>query len=190
MKSVCVYLGANLGNSARLREAATTLGQVIATAGYRLVYGGSSQGLMGLLATSAMAHGGKVTGVIPTCLIDKELPSDNLDSLILTESMHERKLIMQQQADAFIVMPGGLGTLEEAFETWTAIKIGILNKPLGFLNIDGFYDELFSFIGNCTQHGFIAPHQMHIPSIDSNPQTLLASLEKHYTAVAPEAVCA
>ena len=120
--------------------------------------------------------------------IEKEIPPDNLDNLIVTESMQERKLLLQKLSDAFIVMPGGLGTLEEAFDTWNAIKIGVLDKPIGFLNIDGYYDGLFSFIGNCTEHGFISPHQMKIPSIDSNPQTLLASLLKHYESVIAETV--
>jgi hypothetical protein len=188
MRSVCVYLGANSGKSNRLLEAVVTLGQQIASSGCRLVYGGSSQGLMGLLATSVMDHGGKVIGIIPTHLIEKEIPPDNLDNLIVTESMQERKLLLQKLSDAFVVMPGGLGTLEEAFDTWNSIKIGILDKPIGFLNIDGYYDGLFSFIGNCTEHGFISPHQMKIPSIDSNPQTLLAGLLKHYESVVAETV--
>ena len=188
MRSICVYLGANSGKSDQLLEAVVTLGQQIASSGYRLVYGGSSQGLMGLLATSVMDNGGKVTGIIPTHLIEKESPPDNLDNLIVTESMQERKSLLQKLSDAFIVMPGGLGTLEEAFDTWNAIKIGILDKPIGFLNVDGYYDGLFSFIGNCTEHGFISPHQMKIPSIDSNPQTLLAGLLKHYESVVVETV--
>ena len=188
MRSVCVYLGANSGKSDRLFEAVVTLGQQIAVSGCRLVYGGSSQGLMGLLATSVMDHGGKVTGIIPTCLIEKEIPPDNLDELIITESMQERKLLLQQRSDAFVVMPGGLGTLEEAFDTWNAIKVGILGKPIGFLNIDGYYDGLFSFIDNCTDQGFISPHQMKIPSINSDPQTLLGSLLNYYESVVADTV--
>ena len=188
MKSVCVYLGANMGNNNRLYESTVTLGQQIAVNGYRLVYGGSSMGLMGLLAESVMSHGGKVTGVIPTHLIDKEIPPGNLDNLIVTETMEERKHILQQQSDAFVVMPGGLGTLEEVFDTWNAIKLGLIHKPIGFLNIDGYYNGLFSFIENCSDHGFIAPHQAKIPVVDANPQTLLESLLKHYESVAAEVV--
>lgn len=188
MRSVCVYLGANLGKNSRLSEAVITLGKQIATRDCRLVYGGSSQGLMGLLATSVIDHGGKVTGIIPTHLIEKEIPPNNLDNLIVTESMQERKLLLQKLSDAFVVMPGGLGTLEEAFDTWNAIKIGILDKPIGFLNIDGYYDGLFSFIVNCTEQGFISTHQMKIPSIDSKPQTLLANLLKHYESIAMDTV--
>jgi uncharacterized protein (TIGR00730 family) len=188
MRSVCVYLGANPGKSERLFEAVIALGQQIASNGCRLVYGGSSQGLMGLLATSVMENGGKVTGIIPTQLVDKEIPPNNLDELIITESMQERKQLLIERSDAFVVMPGGLGTLEEAFDTWNAIKIGVLNKPIGFLNVDGYYDGLFSFIGNCTEQGFISPHQMKIPTIDSDPQALLASLLKHYKSVVANTV--
>lgn len=176
MKSICVYLGANPGQHNQFFESVVCLGQQIASSGHRLVYGGSSQGLMGLLAKSVMAQGGKVTGVIPTHLIAQELPPDDLDDLIITESMHERKLIMQQQSDVFVVMPGGLGTLEEVFDTWDAIKIGILDKPLGFLNIDGYYDGLFSFIEHCSHQGFIAPQHMKIPFINSDSQLLLTDL--------------
>ena len=188
MRSVCVYLGANSGNNNRLFESVVTLGQQIASSGNRLVYGGSSQGLMGLLASSVIAQGGKVTGIIPTHLIEKEIPPDNLDDLIVTETMQERKLLLQQLSDTFIVMPGGLGTLEEAFDTWNAIKIGILDKPIGFLNIDNYYDGLFSFINNCADHGFISQQQKKIPLIDSNPQILLASLLKHYESVNTDTV--
>lgn len=179
MLAVCVYLGANSGHNDRLFESVVNLGQHIASSGNRLVYGGSSQGLMGLLARSAMAQGGKVTGIIPKHLIEKEKPPYNLDDLIITESMYERKNLLQQRSDVFIVLPGGLGTLEETFDTWNAINIGILNKPIGFLNIDNYYDGLFSFIRNCVENGFISQQQMKLPLIDTNPQTLLTSLLKH-----------
>jgi uncharacterized protein (TIGR00730 family) len=188
MKSICVYLGANSGKNNHLFEAVVALGQQIAISGCRLVYGGSSQGLMGLLAYTVISHGGKVTGIIPTHLIDKEIPPDNLDELIITESMHERKLLLQQKSDAFIVMPGGLGTLEEAFDTWNAIKIGILDKPIAFMNIDGYFDGLFSFINNCTDQGFITPNQMKIPLIESNPHALLTKLLKRDEPVTTETV--
>lgn len=188
MKSICVYLGANQGKNIQLSESVVTLGQQIAINNYRLVYGGSSQGLMGLLAATVIRHGGKVTGIIPTHLLDKEIPPDNLDELIITESMHERKLLLQQKSDAFIVMPGGLGTLEEAFDTWNAIKIGIMDKPIAFMNVDGYYDGLFSFINNCTDQGFITPHQMKIPLVDSNPQVLFAKLLNRNKSVTTETV--
>ena len=179
MKSICVYLGANPGNSPALTNAVVILGGQIARSGYRLIYGGSSQGLMGLLASSAIAHGGLVTGVITEQLITQELPLTTLDELIVVDKMQERKLIMQQRSSAFMVMPGGLGTLEEAFDTWNAIKIGVINKPIGFLNIEGYFDELFSFIANCEDKGFISSSQAKIPKINADPQLLLNDILKH-----------
>lgn len=176
MKSICVYLGANPGNSPALTKAVSLLGEQIAKAGYHLIYGGSSQGLMGLLAETAIAHGGRVTGVITEQLITQELPLTTLNKLIVVNTMQERKHIMQQRSSAFIVMPGGLGTLEEAFDTWNAIKIGLLRKPIGFLNIEGYFDGLFSFITNCEEKGFISSSQAKIPQINANSQLLLSAL--------------
>ena len=153
MKSICVYVGAKFGNSQLFKDVVIQLGNQIAHSNIRLVYGGSSLGLMGLLATSVMDLGGKVTGIIPDNLIALEKPLTSLDELVITKTMQERKMLMQQKADAFIVMPGGLGTLEEAFDTWNAIKIGVFNKPFGFLNIDGYFDGLFSFITTAEKHG-------------------------------------
>jgi uncharacterized protein (TIGR00730 family) len=176
MTSICVYLGANAGNNPAFSEAVLCLGEQIARMGARLVYGGSSQGLMGLLATTVLSHGGKVTGVITEHLIPQERPLSTLDELIVVETMQERKLVMQQKAQVFIVVPGGLGTLEEAFETWNAIKIGTLDKPIGFLNSDGFFNSLFSFISIAENAGFISSKQAKIPKINENPALLLAEL--------------
>ena len=179
MQSICVYLGANPGNNPRLADTAVLLGQSIAQAGYRLIYGGSSQGLMGTLAQAALAQGGMVTGLIPTHLIKKEKPLNTLSELIITNTIQERKRMMEQRSDAFIVMPGGLGTLEEAFETWCAIKMGVLNKPIGFLNMDRYFDGLFSFIDHCVETGFMTAPQAKIPKIHTDPKLLLAALMKH-----------
>lgn len=179
MQSICVYLGANHGNSLALADAAVDLGEQIAKTGYRLVYGGSSQGLMGLLAKSVMTHGGQITGVITKQLITQEQPFSNLDELLIVDTMQERKILMQQKSSAFIVMPGGLGTLEEAFDTWNAIKIGVFNKPIGFLNIDGYFDGLFSFLSSCENKGFITSTQVKIPVINADVRLLLNNLWEH-----------
>lgn len=176
MKSICVYLGAKLGNSALFKDVVVQLANQIAQSNIRLVYGGSSLGLMGLLATSVMDLGGKITGIIPENLIALEKPLSSLDELVITKTMQERKILMQQKADAFIVMPGGLGTLEEAFDTWNAIKIGVFNKPFGFLNINGYFDGLFSFITNAEKHGYISKAQAQIPKINDCPSRLLSQL--------------
>lgn len=152
------------------------LGNQIAHSNIRLVYGGSSLGLMGLLATSVMDLGGKVTGIIPENLIALEKPLTSLDELVITKTMQERKILMQQKADAFIVMPGGLGTLEEAFDTWNAIKIGAFNKPLGFLNIEAYFDDLFSFVSNAEKYGFVSKAHAQIPKMNTCPSLLLSEL--------------
>lgn len=141
-----------------------------------LIYGGSSFGMMGLLATTVKESGGRVIGVITRHLIEQERPLDSLDELIVVDSMQERKKIMQQLSDVFIAMPGGLGTLEEAIETWNAIKIKELDKPFGFLNIEGYFDKLFDFIGNCRDYGFIQSEQANIPFIEADPESLLNEL--------------
>lgn len=176
MKSICVYLGAKSGEDNYLSHAAVELGQAIAARGLRLIYGGSSHGLMGTLAHAVLKHGGQVTGIIPQTLLEQETPLDTLDKLIITDTMQERKLLMQQHSDAFLVMPGGLGTLEEAFETWNAIKIGVINKPIGFFNLNGFYDGLFTFMAHCEQQGFVSATQLRIPLLDANPEHLIETL--------------
>lgn len=176
VKSICVYLGAKFGASEVFKEDVKRLGEQIVKSDFCLIYGGSSLGLMGLLAKTVIDSGGKVCGVITESLITQESPLTSLDELVITKTMQDRKILMQQKADAFIVMPGGLGTLEEAFETWNAIKIGLLNKPIGFLNIDGYFDGLFSFISNAERHGFISPKQATIPKVNACPALLISEL--------------
>lgn len=163
MTTVCVYLSANFGNNDQFSEAAILLAKELADRGFTLAYGGSSLGLMGLLATTVKKHGGKVIGIITKQLIEREKPLDLLDELYIVDTMQERKRMMQEIADIFIVMPGGLGTLEEAFETWNAIKIGELKKNIGFLNVNGYFDRLFSFIGSCEQNGLLLKKTRRYP---------------------------
>jgi uncharacterized protein (TIGR00730 family) len=179
MTTVCVYLGANLGNNDQFSEATLLLAKELADMGFTLVYGGSSLGMMGLLATTVKEHGGKVIGIITKQLIEREKPLDLLDELHIVDTMQERKRMMQQMADIFIVMPGGMGTLEEAFETWNAIKIGELNKSIGFLNVNGYFDGLFSFIGSCEQNGLLLKKDGDIPIVQLSVQSLLAEMITH-----------
>lgn len=176
MKSVCVYLGANSGNNIQFSEAVVLLAKELAAMGLTLIYGGSSLGMMGLLATTVKEHGGKTIGIITKNLIEKEKPLDLLDELHIVDTMQERKRMMQQMGDVFIVMPGGLGTLEEAFETWNAIKIGEIKKSIGFLNINGYFDGLFSFIGTCEQNGLLLKKDANIPIVQPNVPSLLAQI--------------
>ncbi|MCX7114310.1 MAG: TIGR00730 family Rossman fold protein [Gammaproteobacteria bacterium] len=176
MKSICVYLGAHEGNHPPFARAVTQLGQEIVNQNLALIYGGSSLGLMGQLADTVKSLGGRVTGIITQQLIDKEIPPAYLDQLHVVETMQERKQMMHLKSDLFLVMPGGLGTLEEGFETWNAIKMGLFNKPIGFLNVDGYFDFLFSFIKNCTQKGLITEQHAAIPNISADIKDLLKQL--------------
>ncbi|HAU3811409.1 TPA: TIGR00730 family Rossman fold protein [Legionella pneumophila] len=176
MKTICVYLGASSGSNPAFQKAVIKLAHEIVAHRLSLVNGGSSLGMMGLLAKTVKELGGKVVGVITTHLLDKEKPLDILDELHIVSSMQERKRMLQQLADAFVVMPGGLGTLEEAIETWNAIKVGELDKKIGFLNVDNYFIKLFSFIEHCNKSGFILAEQTAIPSMQIEPKKLLRDL--------------
>lgn len=176
MRSICVCLGAYMPESSAFPEAVKRLGKMIAAHHLRLIYGGSSMGMMGLLAHAVKDAGGITVGVITKQLIPKEKPSDTLDALHIVETMAERKAMMQDESDMFLVLPGGLGTLEETFDTWNAIKIGLFDKPLGFFNQDGYFDALFEFVNTCEQSGLIKPEHARIPIIGSDIEALLKAL--------------
>jgi len=176
MKSVCVYLGANFGVDKQLEDKVIQLGNHIQQMGLTLVYGGSSLGMMGLLAKTVKEQGGCVVGVITEHLLDKEKPLENLDALHVVNSMQDRKKMMQDLSDAFVVMPGGIGTLEEAVETWNAIKIGEINKRIGFLNVGGYFDHLFKFISHCHEQGFVMQEHAHIPAVHADVPELMNTL--------------
>lgn len=186
MKSICVYLGASSGNKDSFKHSVVALGKEIANQGYTLIYGGSSLGMMGLLANTVKENGGKVIGIITRHLIDKEIPLDNIDELIVVDSMQERKKLMQSKADSFIVMPGGLGTLEEAIETWNAIKIGEINKPIAFFNKDAYFDSLFKFMSSCSESGFIQEKHLKLPILSDNIMDILNALKPNKTSESSE----
>lgn len=176
MPAVCVYLGANFGLDKALEEKVVQLGRHIHQMGLTLVYGGSSLGIMGLLARTVKEQGGRVVGVITEHLVDKEMPLKTLDALHIVNSMQDRKKMMQDLSDAFVVMPGGLGTLEEAIETWNAIKIGEINKRIAFLNVGGYFDHLFAFMNHCHGQGFVLEEHTCIPVIHDDVQALMSTL--------------
>ncbi|MGV7209963.1 TIGR00730 family Rossman fold protein [Oxalobacteraceae bacterium A2-2] len=176
MKSICVYCGANPGASPRYAEQARALGRAMAEQNINLVYGGGNVGLMGIIADEVLAQGGEVTGVIPTALVERELAHQGLTRLFIVKDMHERKAMMASHADAFIAMPGGMGTLEELFEMLTWSQLGIHAKPIGLLNVDGFYDSLVGFIGHASGQGFIKPHHVGLMRVEAEPQALLRRL--------------
>jgi uncharacterized protein (TIGR00730 family) len=146
MKRVCVYCGSATGANPAHRDAAEKLGVLLATRGIGLVYGGGNVGLMGVIADAALRAGGEVIGVIPGALMDKELGHTGVTKLHVVASMHERKQLMADLSDGFIALPGGIGTLEEFFETLTWLQLGFHNKPVGLLNVAGFYEHLLTFL--------------------------------------------
>ena len=157
VQSICVYCGSGKGNNPAYAEAAALLGRVAAAAGIRIVYGGGSVGLMGIVARSATDAGGKVTGIIPEFLVKREGIISDLDELIVTDNMHTRKRTMFERSDGFVVLPGGLGTLEETSEIMTWFQLGQHHKPIVLANIENFWDPLIALLEHMTEDAFIRP---------------------------------
>jgi uncharacterized protein (TIGR00730 family) len=186
LRSVCVFCGSSMGTKPLYAEAAASLGRLLAERGLGLVYGGGDIGLMGALANAAVAAGGDVTGVIPEALKSLE-GVGHIDpvQLHVVGSMHERKALMAQLSDAFIALPGGIGTMEELFEIWTWGQLGLHAKPLGFLDVGGFYGHLHDFLDHMVAEGFLKARHRAMVAVESDPAALLARLEGY---VAPEVV--
>lgn len=157
MKNICVFCGSSSGNQSNFEEKAFELGQFLAQKNIGLVYGGAKVGLMGAVANGALQNNGKVYGVLPIFLQEKELAHPELTELFLTENMHERKTKMHDLSDGIIALPGGFGTLEELFEMLTWGQLGLHKKPIALYNIDGFYDKLIEFVEVTIQQGFLKP---------------------------------
>lgn len=173
IRRVCVFLGSNPGNRPEYAEATRALGRELAKQGIDVVYGGSGVGLMGRLADAALEAGGKVIGVIPEKLVAKEIAHTGLSELHVVSSMHERKAKMAELADAFIALPGGIGTLEEFFEVLTWNQLGYHAKPCGLLDVAGYYSRLSDFLDHVTEEGFVfAPHRGMVLA-DESPAGLL-----------------
>jgi uncharacterized protein (TIGR00730 family) len=173
LKSICVYCGSNSGVDPDFAATARELGVLMAKAGIRLVYGGGSVGLMGILARSALASGGKVTGIIPQFLRDRELMLKEVDELVVTADMHERKRMMFERSDAFVALPGGIGTLEELIEIYTWSYLGIHDKPFAVLNTNGYYDGFTAFLDHAAGEGFLKPEVRSRLLVAPDAQTLL-----------------
>lgn len=171
--SVCVFAGSNTGRDPAYEEAAVRLGRVLALRGIEVVYGGGRVGLMGVFADAALDAGGTVTGVIPKDLVDREIAHHGLTELLVVDTMHQRKLAMADRAQAFIALPGGVGTFEELLEAFTWTQIGIHNKPVGVLDVNGFYAPLLAFFDRVADQGFLTPtHRDHFLSA-GDPDELL-----------------
>jgi uncharacterized protein (TIGR00730 family) len=171
-----VYCGSKPGDTPLFAETARQVGQWIGQRGGQLVYGGGSNGLMGIVADATLAAGGRVVGIIPQALVDKEWAHDRCSELHVVGTMHERKRMMAERADAFMALPGGIGTFEEFFEVWTWRQLGYHNKPVGLLNMNGFYDGLLAFMNSVVQHQFMGDWQMDLIAVDTQAPSLLQTL--------------
>ncbi len=177
MKSICVYCGSSTGSSEIYAIGARQLAASLVSNQLSLVYGGGNVGLMGIIADEVLALGGHVTGVIPQALMDKEVGHTQLSQLHIVRNMHERKALMAELSDGFIAMPGGIGTLEELFEMFTWLQLGFHEKPLGLLNIDGFYDSLILFLQQTVQNKFLQEKHLDMLIIETDPDRLLQKFE-------------
>jgi uncharacterized protein (TIGR00730 family) len=176
MLRICVYSGSSFGASAEYATAAATLGAACARRGLGIVYGGGSVGLMGVLADSALAAGGEVIGVIPRAMIAEERAHHSLTELIPVDSMHERKLRMAQLSDSFVALPGGIGTLEEVIEVFTWLQLGLHLKPVGLLNVAGFYDPLLRVLDHMRDERFLTPEHHALLAVERDTEALLDRL--------------
>ncbi len=176
--SVCVYCGSRQGSDPAYAQAAREVGAAIGRRGWELVYGGGKVGLMGVVADAVLEHGGRVVGVIPRILMEREVGHRGLHELHVVETMHQRKQMMAERAGAFLALPGGIGTMEELFEVWTWRQIGYHDQPVGLLNVSGYYDALLSFLQRSVDSGFLAAAQMQALDVDHRPQALLDTLSR------------
>lgn len=179
MKRIAIYCGSKSGNRSQFTLDVQKLGEVIARENIEVVYGGGRVGLMGVLANAVLAQGGRVTGVIPTGLFTNEVAHTELTDLITVEDMHARKAKMIQLSDGFIALPGGLGTLDEFFEVWTWCQLGIHNKPVGILNIGGYYDALLTFLNQMVGCGFLDAVFLEQLYVDTDSERLIQKLREY-----------
>jgi uncharacterized protein (TIGR00730 family) len=174
--SLCVYCGSRPGKLESFTQTAKAVGEWIGQHKGQLVYGGGNNGLMGIVAAATQQAGGRVVGIIPHDLAEMELARDDCDEFYLVDNMHQRKQMMAERADAFLALPGGIGTFEEFFEVWTWRQLGYHNKPIGLLNVDGYYDGLLAFMRSTVNDGFVSDWQMNLIQQSSNLEQLLPLL--------------
>ncbi|QRE74646.1 TIGR00730 family Rossman fold protein [Methylobacterium aquaticum] len=176
---LCVFCGSSDGARPLYREAATALGRHFAESGIELVYGGGKVGLMGAVADGALAAGGRVTGIMPKALVEKETAHLGLTDLRVVASMHERKALMAELADGFVALPGGLGTFEEMFEIWTWAQLGYHRKPLAVFNAGGFFDGLLGFLDSVVAEGFVREPHRAMLIVGTEPADLVARIRAY-----------
>jgi uncharacterized protein (TIGR00730 family) len=174
--SLCVYCGSRPGASPKFAEDAVRVGRWIGEHGGQLVYGGGNNGLMGIVADATLEAGGTVVGVIPHALVQREFAKRDCTELHIVDTMHERKRMMAERSDAFLALPGGIGTFEEFFEVWTWRQLGYHDKPIGLLNMHGYYDTLLSFVKSSMAQGFMSEWQLDLVRVGTDVSTLLPAL--------------
>jgi uncharacterized protein (TIGR00730 family) len=184
IESVGVFCGSAAGSDPRFVEAARDTGALLARRGLELVYGGGHIGMMGELADAALAAGGRVTGVIPQHLMRPEVAHPGLSELIVVDSMHQRKRLMADRADGFLVLPGGYGTLDETFEMVTWLQLGLQHKPLGLINVAGYFDPVLQWVRHAVASGFVRREQGDLLLAQDTPEAALARLEVEFEALA------
>jgi uncharacterized protein (TIGR00730 family) len=187
VKNLCVFCGSSPGAQPDYLRAAEKLGVELVKRGIGLVYGGASVGLMGKVATTVLAGGGQVIGVMPEALVEKEVALNSLQDLRVVRSMHERKALMADLSDGFVGLPGGLGTAEEFFEVLTWAQLGIHQKPCGLLNICHYYDDLISFLDRAVDQEFIRPEHRSMVLVDDDPGSLLKQFETYQPPIIDKA---
>lgn len=175
--NVCVFCGSGGGVRDGYARAASELGRALGDGGHRLVYGGARSGLMGAVADAALAGGAEVTGVLPQPLFGRELAHPGLTELVVVRSMHERKAVMVERSDAFAILPGGLGTLDETFEVLSWAQLGIHAKPVGLLDVEGYFRPLLDFLDHTVEEGFLRPAHRRLLRVARDVEALLAELE-------------
>jgi uncharacterized protein (TIGR00730 family) len=188
MRRICVFSGSSPGKHPDYRQAAERLGQFLAHEGIGVVYGGASVGLMGAVADAAREAGGEVIGVIPKSLVDLEVAHTGLDDLRIVSSMHERKALMAELSDAFIALPGGIGTLEEIFEVWTWGQLGSHAKPCAFLNTLGYYTRLLDFLDHVVAEEFLKPVHRGMILVEQDPEAALRAMTSYRPPPVPKLI--
>jgi uncharacterized protein (TIGR00730 family) len=185
MNRVCVFCGSTAGEDSRYLETADRFGQILAREGIELVYGGSRVGMMGRIAAATLQAGGRVTGVIPGAIMNRELAHQELTELRVVRSMHERKSEMAELSDAFVALPGGLGTLEAFFELLTWAQLGLHRKPCAILDVGGYFDPLVRFLDHMTREGFMSQPHRDMVLVEEDPEALVRRLREYRAPSTP-----
>ena len=178
MKRICVFCGASPGARPEYADATVELARLLVADGIGVVYGGGGVGLMGVLADAVLAEGGEIIGVIPRALVDREIAHRDVDMRVVG-SMHERKALMAELSDAFVALPGGIGTLEELFEVYTWAQLGLHNKPCAILNVAGYFDGIASFLGHAVQERFLRVEHLEVLMVETEARALIERLRDY-----------